>query len=208
MNQQAKWVAMGIIGFGGILVVAVLCFVGMAALYQSDSVAGAAATPTVAPGDIPPPRPTTTVASESPDPAATPDPREADYGLFFLSLAETIQAGFTKFSEQNALLSDEPSLLLDEAWVLETFAATTIIEAEAQRTIEYPSEAIPPRFAETHRLLVEAMVLYREAMQRYRQGVDARNVNNMTVNTLTEVEALMEDATRLVNEATAAMPTN
>lgn len=206
MNQQAKWVVMGVIGLGGILVVAVVCFVGMAALYQSDSVAGGSATPAIMPTDLP--RPTETIESETPAPATTPDPREAEYGLFFLSLAETIQPGFTRFSEQNALLSDNPSLLLDEAWVQETLDATNIIENEAQRTIEYPSDAIPPRFAETHRLLVEAMVLYRDAMQLYRQGVDAQNVDSMTVNTLTEVEALMQDATRLVNEATAAMPTN
>lgn len=205
MNRQVKWLVGGAVGIGAILVVAVVCFVGMAALYQSDSVPERAETPALATANTP--RPTETIAVEA-DPPATPDPREAEYGLFFLSLAETIQAGFTKFSQQNALLSDKPSLLLDEAWVLETFAATTIIEAEAQRTIEYPAEEIPPRFAETHRLLVEAMVFYRDAMQLYRQGVDAQNVHNMTVNTLTEVEALMEDATRLVNEATAAMPTN
>jgi len=207
MNQTMKWLLIGAMGLGGLVIGVALCFVVAAALYQSDTVKGDIELATAVVTDTPRPRPTQTVAPATTEPAADPDPREAEYGTFFISLAENIQGGFTRFSEQNALLSATPSLLLDEEWVGETLSATQIIEAEAQRTIEYVESDIPPRFVVTHRLLVEAMVLYHDAMELYRQGVEAQNIDGMTV-TLREVQTLMDDATMLVNEATAAMPTN
>lgn len=197
MNQKLKWVGMGLAGIVGLVLVGFLCLSGAAALYQSDTVKGeieATSTPQ-------PSAPTTPEGATSTE----PDPREAAYGEFFISLAATIQEGFSRFSLQNAQLSEKPSLLLDEEWIEETTTATEIIESEAQRTIEYTKENVPPRFAETHRLLVEAMMRYRDAMQLYRQGVEAQNVDSMTVNTLTEVQTLMDEGNSLVNQATEAM---
>lgn len=199
MNQRTKWIGIGIVG-----ILALVALFSVAGCYPSDRV-------TSDPDPSPPtvthtPRPTEATATSAAP--ATPDPREATYGEFFLSLAENIQAGFTRFSQQNELLSAKPSLLLDEAWVVETTIATEIIEGEAQRTIEYAEAEIPTRFEETHRLLVEAMILYRDAMHMYREGVEAQNVDSMTVNTLAEVQALMDEANGLVNAATAAMPRN
>jgi hypothetical protein len=205
MNKQLRWLLIGALGLAGLIIGVAICFMVAAALYQSDTVKEDVNSLPVVATNTPRPNPPTAERETSP---AEPDPREAEYGQFFLSLAENIQGGFTRFSQQNALLSATPSLLLDEAWIGETTAATDIIETEAQRTIEFAEADIPTRFEESHRLLVEAMLLYRDAMQLYRQGVDAQNVDTMTVTTLAEVQALIENGNRLVNEATAAMPTN
>jgi hypothetical protein len=137
--------------------------------------------PTRTPAPTQTPRPTRTPApTEAPTP--TIDPAIVEYGTFFFSAVFNLEDAFYDLAILNEQARQNPAMLSNTQWLTDLTRTTAGIEGEAQRVLDYPFATVPTLFVGSHTKLTEAMVLYRDSMVLYRQGINTQDA------------ALIEDA--------------
>lgn len=159
------------------------------------------------------PRPTrTTAPTQTPRPTRTPvptvaptptlDPALVEYATFFFGSVFSLEEAFFDLAILNEQARLNPVLLSDSEWLTNLTRTTTMIEAEAQRVLDFPFDAVPSVFVASHTKLAEAMVLYRDSMVLYREGITVRDsvlISNAFAN--------FERANGLIGESGELLPT-
>jgi cytoskeletal protein RodZ len=144
---------------------------------------------------------TPTESTKESDASTNNDPAALEYQITVLNLASEIGEALLDIGDQSSLAGSDPTLLLDQDWIIKTAADIAVINNGSDSILDYDTDTVPNEWLPFHKEWRKVAKYLKKMTAAYTEGIDEFDMDKID-----KSSEYMNTASTHINKANELMP--